>query len=605
MLAKLRENSRSVIIWVLFGIIIAFFIISFGPQAGHDQFACGGRAPFAAEVAGREISLDSWRFVMNALGFGGGSGKRNRARRAKETAMDRLIERELFAQFAESLGYRLSDRLVDERIAAGKILVVGSPLPGRRIYFDADGAFDYDALKRFAAQLGLTSAARFRDEQRRELLAELGRQQIAQGVRVSPEEVETRYRLDNDTVAFDFVQFDPRAYEQRLALSPEQVRAFLAARADEVKRRYDLDAALYKGVKPQVRVRILFTAREHPPASGDAGPVDPTLDPAHARIAAARARIEAGEPFERVAAEISEDEHTKYRGGDLGWRPAASVVPDQAVTDAIAKLAEGQLSDIITTDRGFYLVRVDGRREGDLSFDDVKLDIAERLAREYHAREAARADAEKALAEAKASGKPLRDLFPADGGDEDGPKTGAVVRRAGPVVLAADPPVPAPAGAQADTAAPALEVVRPADVPAPKVQTARGVKRGPVIAGANNTPYLGRSPELAAALFSDWEPNTLADRVFEVDGRFVVVEFKERTKPDMEAFASQRPRLTEAMRRERARRAVDDWALARCREVANAGDILVNTELVTYNDPDTGDPLPVTYKLCSQGLPGL
>ena len=47
-------------------------------------------------------------------------------------------------------------------------------------------------------------------------------------------------------------------------------------------------------------------------------------------------------------------------------------------------------------------------------------------------------------------------------------------------------------------------------------------------------------------------------------------------------------------------------ALQRCREVAKAGDISVNAAYVTYADPDSGDPLPNTYKVCSPpAVPGM
>ena len=85
-------------------VIIAFFIISFGPQASQSQFQCTGRQTYAARVGGVEISEHSWRFAANGLGIGGGSGERARAMRAREAIMDRLIERELFAQAAEAAG---------------------------------------------------------------------------------------------------------------------------------------------------------------------------------------------------------------------------------------------------------------------------------------------------------------------------------------------------------------------------------------------------------------------------------------------------------------------------------------------------------------------
>ena len=40
MLEQLRQQSRSFIIWILFGIIIVVFVISFGPQA-EANLGCG------------------------------------------------------------------------------------------------------------------------------------------------------------------------------------------------------------------------------------------------------------------------------------------------------------------------------------------------------------------------------------------------------------------------------------------------------------------------------------------------------------------------------------------------------------------------------------
>jgi len=37
MLEQMRRNSRNIIIYVLFGILITVFIISFGPQAGSAR----------------------------------------------------------------------------------------------------------------------------------------------------------------------------------------------------------------------------------------------------------------------------------------------------------------------------------------------------------------------------------------------------------------------------------------------------------------------------------------------------------------------------------------------------------------------------------------
>jgi hypothetical protein len=57
MLEQMRRNSRSVLIWTLFGIIIVVFIISFGPQSqGATCDQSMGEDLYAAKVAGQTIT---------------------------------------------------------------------------------------------------------------------------------------------------------------------------------------------------------------------------------------------------------------------------------------------------------------------------------------------------------------------------------------------------------------------------------------------------------------------------------------------------------------------------------------------------------------------
>jgi peptidyl-prolyl cis-trans isomerase D len=635
MLAKLRQNSRSVIIWVLFGIIIAFFVISFGPQAGQDQFSCSGRSTYIAKVNDREISENSWRFAMNGLGFGGGGGERARAARARETVMDELIDRELFAQLAESMGFRVTDSLVEQRIAEGKIFLLGQRVRGEQVYFDENGGFDYDRLRMWSVgSLGLRNVREFADEQKRELLADIGRQQLLRASRVSPAEVLARYRQQNTTVTFDFIRWDPQSYERGLELSPKQVEAYLAAHEQEVKDKYTADERTYKNVSLQVKARHMYFERENPVAAqlddeidGDpetpAAP-DPTLDPGHARATGARARVTGGESFASVAKELSEDPRTKAKGGALGWRSITSIVGGPDVSAAAVDLPDNTVSEIITTPRGFYLLWIEARREGDLAFDDVKYELAETLALEHYGREGARQDAEAALAKARASDAPLTELFPKpdagdDGADEDGgdalPKTGRI-RWESENIPAQFPPETQPKPAKPAAAATAgkgkggpralpAEIPRPADLPPAAAQSSGAVTRsGAVLAGPGMTPYIGRSEELVAVLFDHMKAGDLGDKVYEVDGAFVIVKMTDRSDADLEAFEKQRDTIYESYLREKNQRILDDWVFERCQDVASAGEITVNSAYVSYSNPD-GDPIPSTYKPCSGGMPAI
>src|SRR5688572_252568 len=134
MLETMRRNSKSLIIWIIFGIIIAAFIISFGPQSGQAQ-GCGSSAEHALDVGDREVSLGSWRFVTNAMPQFASPAQR------RPYVLDALIERELLARVAEERGFKVSDEVVNKAIAAGTIYVGGIRRDGKRQYYK-DGAFD-------------------------------------------------------------------------------------------------------------------------------------------------------------------------------------------------------------------------------------------------------------------------------------------------------------------------------------------------------------------------------------------------------------------------------------------------------------------------------
>jgi parvulin-like peptidyl-prolyl isomerase len=80
---------------------------------------------------------------------------------------------------------------------------------------------------------------------------------------------------------------------------------------------------------------------------------------AHERISELRNRILAGESFEDLAREYSDDSSNARRGGDLGWAPPGTYAA--AFEEYCWKGEIGQVSDILQTQYGFHLVRVEDR----------------------------------------------------------------------------------------------------------------------------------------------------------------------------------------------------------------------------------------------------
>ncbi|HUS62950.1 MAG TPA: peptidylprolyl isomerase [Kofleriaceae bacterium] len=425
----MRRNSRSFIVWILFGIIIAVFIISFGPQASPDSLGCGHSAEFALAVKGEDVGLNSWRFAMNGLkGSGGGQDASFRRQRA----IDLLVERELLAQAAEARGFRVSDEVVNQAIAAGDFYILGHRVRVAEPNFWRD----FRNLERFSSDLGLASVASLVEEQRREHMADFTRHLFLASAAVSDEEVRQVYIQDNTRVEADYVKFDFARYRSALSVGEEEIARYAAENEADLVKAWESEKAQWSSDKPRLLARHILIepapAAKEPPTTP---PADETpeqkqkreeeeraaaakkaeadkkvaLDKAREEANAVKARLAAGEDFGKIAREVSDDKLTAARGGVMGWRPAESLGYGKEVVEAAKKLDVGAVSDVIETSRGFHIVRIDEKSEKALTFEQKKLDLASKLAADHYARKLAKRDAEAALAAAKT--KPLEELF--------------------------------------------------------------------------------------------------------------------------------------------------------------------------------------------------
>lgn len=416
MLEQLRRNSRSFIIWILFAIIIAAFVFTFGSQSGLDLQGCDASANSTVMTVEEDaVSVHSLRFGIRWTQ--GGQPWSQRAQRV----LDRLLEREILAQAAEDSGLRVTDEALGERIATGKMLVMGQLVDGKSAYFrdfKGEKIFDYEILERAVQQWSLPGTDQFLIEQRRELLAEMMRNELRGSGMASPDEARSRFEYDGTTATIHAVKFRPADYRRKLALGPKEVEGYLAEHGDEVKKKFDEDERLYKERGAEVRVRQIKFNRDRPaakpPESIEAPPEG--AKPEDSGLLAARdakAKLDGGADFAQLASEVSQDTRSQAKGGDLGWKSLkAPAMGAKALGDALKTLEVGAVSDVIETPLGFYILRVEDKREGDLTYDQVKYEIAEKLASEYYSKEGARQAAEASLAQAQAGTK-LDEIFKA------------------------------------------------------------------------------------------------------------------------------------------------------------------------------------------------
>ena len=188
----------------------------------------------------------------------------------------------------------------------------------------------------------------------------------ARGVEVSDEEVEQALRARSakypDRDAFEEQLRSAGIEREDLEADLRRDRMILKIRRhigrsereigeQEVRRHYDENRLRFQEPRSAVVRRIFVRV---PPLGRSPEVWQAALD----EMTAARARIEAGEPFELLVNQISDvPEAEKQNGGLLGTVSAGRLEP--ALDAALWSTPEGGVSDPIRTFKGIYLLKVD------------------------------------------------------------------------------------------------------------------------------------------------------------------------------------------------------------------------------------------------------
>ncbi len=70
-------------------------------------------------------------------------------------------------------------------------------------------------------------------------------------------------------------------------------------------------------------------------------------------------RVKQGQSFEALARDFSTCP-SKSKGGDLGWFGPGKMVP--AFEAAVKRMGIGSISDVVSTQFGFHIIKLTGRR---------------------------------------------------------------------------------------------------------------------------------------------------------------------------------------------------------------------------------------------------
>ncbi len=692
MLEQLRKSGASIAIYLIFGLLIIIFVINFAPNAGQGGGGCstGGGA---MTVGSSKLNQTAYHVAYAANKYSG--------RQKVYAALEMMIRRELLADGASAAGIRVTNNAVEAEMKKGYFFYAGFRIPDYQIdpmggpqfvsehsFFDVvdgDHFFNFGKFKGWVTSLN-TSVGSYYDEQARAMQAALYSELLQDSVRVSRDEALADYLFSANTVSYDTVTFDPAAYRDAMRLSDADVARFITGHEADVKKKFADEERTYKGTKPALKLRqikIDFAAAEPKPADkpadptkpADAKPADapktaektepkkPTADEAKAKLEAARTAIGTNkQKFIDTAKTLSTDDATKWNGGDVGWKSVDNAgLGDKAINEAVKALKPGEMTAVVIGENAAYLVMADEKREGDLTFDQVKTEIAAEMARDVWSKEAAKRAALEALAAARAgTAKNLSDLFErgvnqreqqrqmqemieqqmqqqhgsiylrspfriaerADkpekdhlaswqASDDKAPAgtAGSATPAAGSAAPAAGSAAPAAgsgSGSGSGAGAPAIPPAPPAPVElkaSTDVLPAFGeIKKPKVVAEAKvqrqkDMPGLETVADAPTALFDELQAGMLGKKVYETPEGFVLLQLIDKQAPKVEDFDKIADKEIERLRSIRGRMAVEGWLKTRCEALAKDGKIKPSAELVHETD-DAGKALPQVYRPC-------
>lgn len=507
MLEFLRNQSQSWLTWVAIGVITIVFIFFFGPQAGGLQ---SGGQNWAMRVEGMTIydsQLESTLGRMQALGQNYADEERYAVKR--EIGYDLALV-QLLSEEARDVGLSISDDELNCYIVNwnrrykldGKFICEQFPRTYTQLYPNLDGPFYSDREGGFSADYGKdvrrwfnVSVTSYENYKRDELLALRYLSLLSAGIPVAADEIEHRWRLENDGVDLELAIFDFQD-EYELDISDEDVETFAEENVDAIQTFYAENSENYRVARETQLRRIYIRKPEDLPSEqAKRESVEELLEKANADDA----------DFEALVRDHSENEREVENGGDMGARGDDSLAPE--FVDAIEQSEVGGVFLVEQAYAWSIVQIVNMRPEGTQPLKDVELDVARTLLEQEKAevlRQTYQTMASALLERAKnESDATLRDIL----NDTENSES----------VQVKDTGVFGPM-----PAAPDMSGIDP-ELRAYIQFTSREV---------GEIPNLGVAPELAYKASQLDERTRLLDEVAEVDGKYAVIRLKKKSVAD-------------------------------------------------------------------------
>jgi peptidyl-prolyl cis-trans isomerase D len=411
MLQHIRERFTGLFAVILLGMLGISFVF-FG--IGNFNFLNAG---YAAKVEGVEISIFQ---LENAY-------QNQLLQREDYTSLSPAMLQLIRSNTLESLirdtavevhvadeGYRVGDEQLAEAIQ-------------QEPQFQTDGVFDKNLYYAWLDQM-VVDARIFEAQQRRAYRTSQLQRGIAATAFVTPAEYRRYLNLVAEQRVASIATFDIAALADTIVVRDEDVQAYYDARPDEFRAPESVDFEYVElrrdAIAEDVEISEDVLQQYYEDNSGRFLQ-DEQRQARHIMIlfgddeaaaeeeaSALAARAQAGEPFEDLARQYSDDGGSAQQGGDLGL-VMQSQMPG-ALGDAIFSMSQGEIVGPVRTEFGFHVVKLDAVVEGGpLPLDQVRGELLQELRQQGV--EQRYLDLERQLADAVFDAETMQDVADSTG----------------------------------------------------------------------------------------------------------------------------------------------------------------------------------------------
>ena len=382
MLSFIRDRAQGWIAWVIVGLLIVPFALW-----GVNEYVGNGGKLVAATVNGTEIGQREFqqafydqRGRMQQM-LGGQYDAQLFDPQIKQRVINELVDRELLLQNADDMGFRVSDQAVVATIQSIDA-------------FRENGVFSASLYQQQLQTQGQSPTA-FERRVKRIMTAGQLPDGLASSVFVTDAELDAVIKLEQQQRDFQYFvlnasQFQDESladdaaikdyYEQHVDrfLTAEKVRVEyveLSAAAlksdeepseEELREFYDANQGQFSVAEERQASHILIQLEE--------GADEAAVTAARKKAEDLVTRLKAGESFESLAKENSDDPGSAEMGGDLGYFGRGLMEPD--FEEVAFSLKLGEVSEPVLTPFGYHIIKVTGIREKETKpFADVRDEI--------------------------------------------------------------------------------------------------------------------------------------------------------------------------------------------------------------------------------------